>query len=179
MLAPEYTFKLCIYGDGGVGKTTLTNRYMTGLYDPNTMITLGANIFVKYIKVDKSKISLQIWDFGGEDQYKHLLPSYSMGSNGAIFMFDTSRKTTLYHMPDWLNTFRCALPSNQREIPIIMVGGKVDLTEESSVNYEEAKDYKDRYGITEYIECSSKTGKNVKLIFETLTRYMLKNIDAK
>ena len=79
-------------------------------------------------------------------------------------------------MPDWLNTFKCALPSTQREIPIIMVGGKIDLIEERSVAYEEAKAYQDEYGITEYIECSSKTGKNIKLIFETLTRYMLKNI---
>lgn len=33
-------FKICIFGDGGVGKTSLTQRYLTGLFDVSTKMTL-------------------------------------------------------------------------------------------------------------------------------------------
>lgn len=35
----EATFKLCLFGDGGVGKTTLTRRFLTGLFELDTKIT--------------------------------------------------------------------------------------------------------------------------------------------
>ena len=30
---PDFLFKVCIFGDGGVGKTTLINRYLTGNFE--------------------------------------------------------------------------------------------------------------------------------------------------
>ena len=64
-------FKVCIFGDAGVGKTTLVNRYLTGLFDTNFKITIGADFYLKKLKIDDSEVTLQIWDFAGEDQYQH------------------------------------------------------------------------------------------------------------
>ena len=36
-----YTVKLCIMGDGGVGKTTLIERLSTGRFNPITKMTIG------------------------------------------------------------------------------------------------------------------------------------------
>ena len=71
----EITFKVCVFGEGGVGKTTLVNRYLTGIFEANTKMTLGLDFYVKAIDLDDMKIVLQIWDFGGEDKFKFLLPS--------------------------------------------------------------------------------------------------------
>ena len=71
--------------------TSLTRSYLTGLFDFDTKMTIGANIFVKYVELAGKKITLQVWDFGGEGQFKFLLPVYAHGSAAAIFMVDISR----------------------------------------------------------------------------------------
>ena len=35
MSKEEYPIKVCLFGNSGVGKTTLSKRYLTGLYDSN------------------------------------------------------------------------------------------------------------------------------------------------
>ena len=58
-------FKICIFGDGGVGKTSLVNRYLTGVFQEHYRITIGADFFVKRINVNGATVTLQIWDFAG------------------------------------------------------------------------------------------------------------------
>ena len=168
------TFKLCVFGDGGVGKTTLTRRFLTGLFEMDTKITMGASIFVKFLDWKGKRISLQIWDFGGEEQFRFLLPSYAIGSAGGIFMFDLSRYATLGAIDQWLEFFRGA--TRNQDIPIIMVGGKSDLVEHRSVERKDAIQLTKKHNFYDYIECSSKSGDNVDRIINYLTEEMMKNV---
>ena len=53
--------------------------------------------------------------------------------------------------------------------PILLVGNKQDLENERQVNYSEAKEMADKWGI-EYIETSAKTNFNCKEVFEMLAQ---------
>jgi GTPase SAR1 family protein len=44
-------FKVCIFGDGGVGKTTLIGRYLTGVFSSNSEITIGVDFHIKKIEM--------------------------------------------------------------------------------------------------------------------------------
>ena len=68
-------FKLCIFGDGGVGKTSLTHRYLDRVFKEDLKMTIGTDLSVKDLKVDDHKVRLHIWDFAGEERYKILFPS--------------------------------------------------------------------------------------------------------
>ena len=68
-------YKMCIFGDGGVGKTTLVNRYISGKYSENFKMTIGVDFYTKIIEVEGINVNLQIWDFAGERQFKNLLPN--------------------------------------------------------------------------------------------------------
>jgi len=175
MLEPEVTFKICIFGDGGVGKTTLTRRYLSGFFEMDTKMTLGAEIFVKYVSVKDMKVVLQIWDFGGEDMFRFLLPAYSRGSSGGIFMYDITRYQSLKKLDDWIKTFKEGLTEKEKQIPILIVGGKLDLQEKRSVLAEDTVNLLKSDNLFDHIECSAKSGENVELVFETLVRKMLEN----
>ncbi len=170
----EGAFKLCIFGDGGVGKTTLVNRYLTKVFDEDIKMTVGADFYVKDLEVDGKKVVIRIWDFGGEQRFKVLLPSFAKGADGGIFMYDITRYTSVKNIDDWLSIFEKNVREKQIQIPIIMVGGKIDLQEKRSVETEDAVELSEKHNLQGYFECSSKTGDRVEDIFESITRKMMK-----
>lgn len=163
-------FKIVLFGDAGCGKTTLTRRYMTNLFVSDTKMTIGVDFEVKTVEMDGLQIKLQIWDFGGEERFRFLLPRYIRGAHGGIFMFDITSLSSLYHFDEWLSVVR----ETGVKIPIMFIGGKVDLEDLRKVTYEECLAFAESRGFNRIIECSSRTGLNVERIFNEITRIILK-----
>lgn len=169
----SFKFKVLVFGDGGVGKTTLINRYLTGLFAQGT-ITIGVDFHIKAVEIEGKKVTLQIWDFAGEDRFRFLLPSYAKGANGVIFMFDITRYTSLNSVNEWLNVFKKSFKEEEvEEVPMIMVGGKLDLNERRTISRIEAENIASEFQFYDYLECSAKTGENVEEIFNKIARIMM------
>jgi len=171
----DLRFKLCIFGDGGVGKTSMTRRYLKRVFEEDIKMTIGTDLSTKDITIDNIKVTLQIWDFAGEDRYKILFPSFVKNADGGIFMFDLTRRFSLNHVDDWLTFFKDEMERTKKQIPILMVGSKLDLVQNRSVQAEEAIEIAKSRNLQGYFECSSKTGENVDLIFKTITKLILQN----
>ena len=171
----ELAFEICIYGETCVGKTTLARRFLKGYFEEDIKVTMGAEIFVKFLQIEDKRVVLQVWDFGGESMFNFLLPLYSVGASGGIFMFDLTRVETLDRVEAWLDCFKEGLSSEMKDTPILLVGGKLDLKDQIKVSQKEAETITQRYNLLDYIGCSSKTGENVELIFETLLKRILKD----
>ncbi|TXT59413.1 MAG: Small GTP-binding domain protein [Promethearchaeota archaeon] len=153
-----------------MGKTTLVYRYITKKFDLTLKRTMGVNLYVKFIDLDGIRTSLQIWDFGGEDTFRFLLPNYAFGSFGGIFMYDISKKESLHHITEWIPLFRSGLSDDKKDIPILLVGGKSDLKDERQCSPEESYGNLDLYNLFDGVECSSKSGENVDIVFEKMLR---------
>ncbi|MFX1339333.1 MAG: Rab family GTPase [Promethearchaeota archaeon] len=171
------TFKICIFGDSGVGKTSLIHRLITNRFKQDMKLTIGADINAKDINLDNWRVKLQIWDFGGEERFKIFLPAYTRGSSGGIFMYDITRKNSLNNIDEWFGIFQRALREEVSRIPILVVGGKKDLDYYREVTLEDAEHIAQTHNLYDIIECSAKSGENVEYIFKILTYKMLEKID--
>ncbi len=168
-------FKVCIFGDGGVGKTTLIKKCVTGIFSESTIMTIGVDFHVKQLEMDGEPVSLQIWDFAGEDRFRFLLASYVRGASGGIFMFDITRFKSLENINAWSEVIDECTDHNKRPLPVVLVGGKLDLSAERAVESAYGHQLADENELfIDYIECSSLTGENVNLIFQTLAQEMMK-----
>jgi Ras-related protein Rab-1A len=136
-------------------------------------MTIGVDFEVKSLEINEKKVKLQIWDFGGEERFRFLLPTYVRGANGALFMYDVTNYSSLAHIDDWLLVIRKEIKSEQDNFPIIVCGGKADLVEDREVTGEEGINIAKSRGVEGFIECSSKSGENVEETFDALTRIMM------
>lgn len=166
----DATYKIVIFGDAGCGKTTLTQRYLTNLFKSDSTMTIGVDFEVKSLDIDEKKVKLQIWDFGGEERFRFLLPTYVKGASGGLFMYDVTNYSSLAHIDDWLTIIK---KEADALFPIVVAGGKGDLAEDREVSAEEGINISKSRDVDAFIECSSKTGENVEETFQTLTRLML------
>jgi len=169
-------FKLPIIGDGGVGKTTLTHRYLHGLFKDSYHLTIGIDFFLKKLELDGKNVSLQIWDFAGEEKFRFLLPGVINGANGTIFMFDITRYVTFENLSNWFTVFNTANENHNQDVPALLVGSKTDLKGLRTVPSKEAKKFAQDNNLIGYIEFSSKNGENVEELFRTITKIMMEKI---
>ena len=169
-MGKKYILKILTAGEGGVGKTTLLRRYVEGIFSEKTKLTIGVEFFLKEMRLDDSEITMQLWDFGGQQRFRFLLDSYVVGAKGALLMFDLTRLFTTKTIGEWVGILRKYDPN----LPILFVGTKVDLSEKISIDDEYARSLKDQYELFDFLKISSKTGENVDKSFEILLRKILK-----
>ena len=165
-------FKIITGGNGGVGKTTLLIRYVESRFLTNTKSTLGVDFFLKKLNINDKHFELQLWDFGGQKIFRHILKNYATGANGALILFDLTDKSSLEQINEWVDIFREKEPN----LPIIFLGTKLDLTDLIVVEDKDAIFFKEKYNFLDYIKVSSKTDENVNLAFQLLINEIMKEL---
>ncbi len=173
----EFYKKVAIIGEGGVGKTTLLHRYMNGRFNKHMDMTVGVEFFTKRFATNQFVGSLLIWDLGGQDQFKSIMPGYLQGSDGVILVYDLSRLITLLKLHKWIEILKKINVPLDGSIPILLVGCKKDLLESGDDFESQRKEYINEIysecAIMKYIETSSLKNENVSLPFDTLIEYYL------
>jgi small GTP-binding protein len=170
----QYLFKIVVVGDGGVGKSTMIQRLITGHFVP-MKITIGTDLASYDMNIENISVKLQIWDFAGERRFRFFLPNYARGAQGCILCYDLSRYTSFQNLKEWYNIVK---ESTNTETVFLLVGGKADLSEyRRTVERSEAEEFQKELDIPFFIETSSKTGENNKNVFELLTEAMLRQRD--
>ena len=161
--------KVVLAGDGGVGKTTILHRYIHGNFSEFTKMTIGLEFFLKELDIDGTHVTIQLWDFGGQEQFQFLHHSYIEGAKGAVLMYDLTRPSTLEHLDYWVKLCK----NGGYDMPIVFVGSKKDIVDELCIQDKLIEQILEDYNFCDYFETSSKTGENVEQVFTTLIRHIL------
>ncbi len=165
----DHTFKIILLGEPGVEKTTLTQKYCFDIFNPSERLAIGVDFYVKTIELQGKTIKLQIWDIGGEERFRFLLSTYCLGANAAMIIYDITNSKTLDQIPEWTKIVR----EKASDIPIMLIGNKLNLEEFRGLNREEGIEIAKKYNLYSYSEISTKTGQNVDKSFEHLTEILL------
>lgn len=62
----DYTLKIIIIGDSGIGKSSIMTRYHENKFFENHIPTVGVSYASRILLVENLKIKLQIWDTAGQ-----------------------------------------------------------------------------------------------------------------
>ncbi|CEM37224.1 unnamed protein product [Vitrella brassicaformis CCMP3155] len=116
-------FKLVLVGDGGVGKTTLVKRHLTGEFEKKYIATLGVEVHPLVFSTNFGPIKFNVWDTAGQEKFGGLRDGYYIQGQCAIIMFDVTSRITYKNVPNWHRD----LVRVCENIPIVLVGNKVDV----------------------------------------------------
>ncbi|MFW9991839.1 MAG: Rab family GTPase [Candidatus Odinarchaeota archaeon] len=157
-------YKILLLGDGAVGKTSLVYRYVHSQFQQTYKATLGTDIFAKTVELPSGPTELQIWDLSGQAHFSAIRGKFYQKANGGLLVFDLTNEVTLENCGKWIDEVTTSVGS---EIPIYLVGNKLDLADLRSVTDEKIKEIAESLNL-EYTVTSAKTGDNVEQAFRRI-----------
>ena len=159
--------KVCLIGGYAIGKTSLVQQFVTGIFSESYLTTVGVKIDKRNVEVGDKEALLMIWDLAGSDQFASVCQSHYRGAEGFLFVVDGTRRETLTAAM----TEQADIAQNFPKASSIILVNKSDLTDEWEVNEDDLQPFRD-LGITVYYT-NAKSGKNVAEAFQSLTEDMV------
>ncbi|MFW9899421.1 MAG: Rab family GTPase [Candidatus Thorarchaeota archaeon] len=184
----SYAFKIVILGAPGVGKTCLFNRFCFNSFKMNTDMTIGINFHSTYLRIkfkdgakDETFVVNSIFDFGGQERFKPLIPKFIDGANGALILFDSVNFSSFQQLDFWYDKL---IENSEKSIPKILIGSKSDLLKKTPkaelVRQDLIEDYVKEKQLDDFLRTSALENYNILEVFKELTNLMLKRhqVDA-
>jgi small GTP-binding protein len=171
----SYIYKICIVGNGGVGKTSMVLRYCENAFKENYIMTIGSNFSTKTVELPEHpqfQVKLQIWDLAGQKHFSFVRPPFYRGATGIIYVFDLTRRSSFAELLEWRNEVEKVIGLK----PSLIVGNKLDLADQGKreVSAQDGESLKSEMHAIKYYETSAKEGDSVDDVFKILTLEILK-----
>lgn len=159
----QFIRKVCLIGDGAVGKTSLVRRYVLDVFSDDYISTFGAKVSKKVVTFGDVEVTMMIWDILGQKSAASLHSAYFSGSNGAFVVCDGTRPETLDGLSSWNREFTRVAGN----VPVIPLVNKSDLP--SNIDEESLESASKVIG-HDFRRTSAKTGEGVEEAFLQLGR---------
>ena len=162
--------KICLFGDFGVGKTSLIRRFVESQFSDEYLSTVGVKISRKLVSVSEQDLQLIIWDIEGSNKFKAVAKNYFQGSKGAVIVGDVTQAETLHHIQEHIQTFLAVNPKSY----IVVALNKSDMiAAEYLENIRQMYQFTAQANILDTYITSAKTGNNVEKIFQFLATHLI------
>merc|ERR1712054_144020 len=78
--------EITLVGLQNAGKSTLVNVIASGCYVEDMIPTVGFNMR----KVTKGKVTIKLWDLGGQPRFRSMWERYCRGVNAIVYVVDAA-----------------------------------------------------------------------------------------
>jgi len=171
----ELSVKVVIVGNGGVGKSSMIQRYCRGTFSSRYKKTIGVDFLEKQLRVRGEEVRLMLWDTAGQEEFDALTTAYYRGAHACIVAFSTTDRDSLTAVRHW----RKKVEEECGDIPMVMVQNKIDMISSAEIEQYEA-DYIARECKMKLYRTSVKDDLNVDVVFQHLAEdYVNKVVSEK
>ncbi|CAH9104819.1 unnamed protein product [Cuscuta europaea] len=157
----DYLFKAVLVGDSAVGKSNLLSRFAKDEFHLDSKPTIGVEFAYRNLRVGGKLIKAQIWDTAGQERFRAITSSYYRGAQGALLVYDITRRTTFESLRKWVVELR---ELGGSDMVIVLVGNKCDLGSAREVKQEDGHSLARLEGFS-FLETSAKENLNVEEAF--------------
>ncbi|KAH0788987.1 small GTP-binding protein [Histomonas meleagridis] len=168
--------KVVFVGTSSVGKTSLMNATTEVDIEEPQAPTIGACFIFKTYEVEDSIIRLHIWDTAGQERFRSLTPSYFRDAEYIIIVYAVNNRPSFEEVDKWYESILNSCPNRPS---LILIGNKIDLTDDVCVLREEGKQKAEQIGASFY-EMSAKTKPPlINIVFQNIVNDFVANRSIK
>ncbi|KAG5192461.1 RJL, ras superfamily GTPase [Tribonema minus] len=154
--------KIISMGSLATGKSCLIKRFCEERFVTKYISTIGIDYGVKPVTVRGQQVRVNFWDLSGHPDFFEIRNEFYKDSQGALLVFDVSRRESFEELQDWLSE---AAKFGAQGMPVVVCANKVDkkraVTEEEGQRWARERGYP-------YFETSANSGANVAAVFGRL-----------
>jgi len=161
---PDYTFKILMQGETGVGKTSLVLQFVQNSLIQKEPLDMADKIII----VNGKTVKLNIWD-QPTGQQGAIATSPYRDTAGVVIVFDVCSRVSFLGVPKWAAVIE---QYTSEKTVVILAGNKCDSAAERVVTEEEIQNIADNLGVA-YVETSALTPTNVDKVFAQLATAIL------
>ena len=121
--------KLVLVGDGGVGKTTFIDRFVTGRFEKRYVATLGVDVHPVVFNTNYGTYVFNCWDCAGQEKFGLGRERHYEAADAMLVFFEVTSRRSFDNVFDWMNDVKKITGS----IPVVVCGNKVDIEERKIV----------------------------------------------
>jgi len=162
-LGYDVLLKFILFGDQGVGMSSLMMRYTDNTFDDVNHLDFFK---IKQLRLNNVRIKLQVWDRDKRIRFKFVAGSYFRGAHGIILGYDVSEPRSFENLRPWLKEIESF---TTEKITTILVATKIDLPR--LVTKEMEQQLTDELGLV-CVETSAKENTNVDEAFLALVKQL-------
>ena len=171
--------KLLLIGDHNVGKSKLVSRYRHNKWDEDAGYTMGVDLELKTLKIDNSKIRLQLWDISGVDRQDKCIAPYYKVAHAVIMTYDITNRESFQRIDTHWNEL-VDKRVRYKMVHKLLVGTKLDEIEyienkDEIVSTKEGQELAVKLNAVGFVEVSAKLGINVNNAFNDFVRYVIRD----
>jgi small GTP-binding protein len=139
----DYSIKIVVVGDSGVGKSNILTRYVQNEFNQDSKATVGVELSTKTYKINDKYVKVHLWDTAGQERYKSITAAYYKGAKGAMIVYDMTKPESFNNVDKWFNEIR---EYGEKNVVLMLVGNKSDLKNLRAVDHENARDKAETLG---------------------------------
>ena len=167
--------QLLIVGNSAVGKSSILRRFAQDKFNSNYFATIGIDFFTKDVILDNKIIHIKMWDTAGQERYKALTQGFFRNAQGLMIVYDVKNKESFDDLKYWIQSIENNINTQNKNIPAIIIGNKIDLNERE-VDKNEAEQFAKSKNYT-YFEVSAKSGQGIDESIKYLIKKVIEEVD--
>jgi len=171
--------KCVVVGDAASGKTCLLSSYIQDLFPKEYSPTMCDNYSINTVDKEGKPLRVDFIDTAGQEDFARLRTSCYVGTNVFLLCFSASSPSSYENISKkWFPEISTHCP----KALIVLAATKIDLRDDKDtvevlrakklkpITSDQGKAKRKEISAVAYVECSAKTNKNVKSVFEEVVK---------
>ncbi|KAL6734451.1 hypothetical protein Aduo_004990 [Ancylostoma duodenale] len=165
--AQSSDYRVAVFGAGGVGKSSIVQRFVKGTFSENYVPTIE-DTYRQVISCNQKNVcTLQITDTTGSHQFPAMQRLSISKGHAFVLIYSVTSKQSLEELAPIVKTLMEVKGNSLSETPIMLVGNKSDDNTRREVATETGSKLAAKWG-TGFIETSAKNNDNITELFQQL-----------
>lgn len=153
-----------------VGKTSIVRRCAYDEYNKRFLNTIVCDFLRKKVDLGDTQVMLIFWDTSGQERFGQLPRIIYRKLDLCVITYDVTSRKSFDSVSFWRENFESLKEMCSEDVPIMILGNKIDKQVKREVTYEEGKSFCELGKNIIFFEVSAKTSDGINSAFEEAAR---------